>query len=132
MGSVGCRGATLSFRSDPRALLRGPGYAIVPVSDHLAASLTIALKAFEGQLSSWGRHPPPEGYTGFTAFPRKSRLEFRPGHAGLGNLGVLQQMASQVCVVEACCLLPVELANPSLPKITAGGLRSLTVGSANI
>ena len=108
MDSAGCRSATLSFRSDARALLRGPGYTIVPLSDHLAASLTIALKAFEGQFSSWGRHPPPEGYTGFTAFLRKSRLEFRPGHAGLGNLGVLQQMASQVCVVEACCLLPAE------------------------
>lgn len=115
--------ATSSLRSEARALLRGPGYAIVPLSDDLASSLTTALKAFEGQLSSWGRHPPPEGYTGFTAFPRKRRVEFRPGHAGLGNLGVLQQMACQVCVVEAFCLLPFELANLFLlPKITAGGL----------
>ena len=104
MHSVGCKGASLSSaRSEAQALLQDPGYAVVPLSDQVAASLTIALKAFDGQLGSWGQHPPPAGYTGFTAFPRKSRLEFRPGHAGLGNLGVLQKMALQVCVVGTCC-----------------------------
>lgn len=115
MDSDGCRGAMLSCRSDARYFLK-EGYAIVPLSDHLAASLTIALKAFEGQLGSWGRHPSPQGYTGFTAFPRKSRLEFRPGHAGLGNVGVLQQMALQVSLVGTRCLVPVKLTKLSLPN----------------
>ena len=77
-------------------LRQDPGYAIVPLSDHLAASLDISLKAFQGQLHSWSQDPPLGQYSGFRSFPRKHRLEFCPGHASLGNLGVLQQMADQV------------------------------------
>ena len=83
-------------RSHAQLLRQDPGYAIVPLNNHMAANLDIALKAFQGQLYSWSQDPPLGQYTGFRSFPRKHRLEFRPGHASLGNLGMLQEMAIQV------------------------------------
>ena len=83
--------------SQAHALRLDPGYAVVPLRDHLNAILATALKAFQGQLYFWAQDPPLGDYKGFKSFPRKHRLEFCPGHASLGDLGVLQQLAVEVC-----------------------------------
>ena len=101
---------TSPTRSHAQALRQDPGYAIVALGDHVAASLDIALKAFQGQLYSWSQDPPLGQYKGFKTFPRKHRLEFCPGHANLGDLGVLQQMAVEVRWAGSCCLCFVDLA----------------------
>ena len=82
--------------SHVQALLHTPGVAVVPLPDLAKASLSVASKAFEGQLQSWSKQPPEDGYCGFDRFPQKSRMQFRPGHANLGDIGVLQQLAAEV------------------------------------
>ena len=94
--------AALPDRSVAQAFLQDPGYAVVPLSAHVTATLTTALKAFHGQLNSWGQHP-PQGVAGFKSFPLKNRLEYRPGHPSFGDIGVLQQMAVEVCCANNCC-----------------------------
>lgn len=97
-GSKSVRGRTAAIlpdRSVAKAFLQDPGCAVVPLSAHVTATLTTALKAFHGQLNSWGQIP-PQGVAGFKAFPLKDRLDFRPGHPLLGDIGVLQQMAIEV------------------------------------
>ena len=97
MRGAGRRNATTSpARSQAQALRQEPGYAVVPLSSPVNATLVTALKAFQGQLHCWSQDPPLGDYRGFQSFPRKHRLEFCPGHAGLENLGVLQQMAIEV------------------------------------
>ncbi|DBB06910.1 TPA: hypothetical protein ACH3X3_009566 [Trebouxia sp. C0006] len=91
----GRNAAALPDRSVAQAFLQDPGYAVVPLSAHVTATLTTALKAFHGQLNSWGQHP-PQGVAGFKSFPLKNRLEYRPGHPSFGDIGVLQQMAVEV------------------------------------
>ena len=80
-----------------KALRTGPGYAIVPLLGPSAGTLTTALQAFTGQLQYWSKHPPTGSFTGFTSFPGKNRIEFRAGHATLGDIGILQQVSLQVC-----------------------------------
>lgn len=93
----GRRNSTTSpARSHAQALRQDPGYAVVPLSSPVNATLVTALKGFQGQLYSWSQDPPLGDYKGFKSFPRKHRLEFCPGHASLGNVGLLQQMAVEV------------------------------------
>ena len=80
------------------SLLHSPGTAVIPLPGHAKASFTTALKAFEGQLKSWTKLNPAEPYTGFETLPQKSRMQFRPGDANLGDIGVLQEMALEVVV----------------------------------
>ena len=82
--------------SHVQALLHSPGAAVVPVPELAKASLATALKAFEGQLQSWSKQPPAASYRKFEIFPHKIRMQFRPGDANLGDIGVLQQLALEV------------------------------------
>ena len=59
-------------------------------------SLTVAAKAFEGQLQACSHQPAPERLAGYTVSPTSQRLEYCPGHAILGSLGFLQQLADAV------------------------------------
>ena len=63
-----------------------------------AATLVLAVKAFQGQLEVC-RKQPHNGLAGYRSFPQKQRLEYRIGDAALGNLGVLDYLANTVPVL---------------------------------
>lgn len=80
-----------------RAALHETGITTFNLPASILPSLTVAAKAFEGQLQACSHQPAPERLAGYTVFPTSQRLEYCPGHATLGNVGVLQQLADVVC-----------------------------------
>ena len=71
---------------------------ILPSSS--AATLVLAVKAFQGQLEVCSKQPHSD-MAGYTSFPKKQRLEYRTGDAALGDLGVLSHLAKTVPVFAA-------------------------------
>ena len=79
------------------AQLRHQGFTVIPISAALqTATLTVAAKAFQGQLEVCSKQPPEGRLAGFRSFPQKQRLDYRPGDAVLGNVGVVQHLAVTV------------------------------------
>lgn len=66
---------------------------ILPASS--AATLLLAVKAFQGQLEVCSKQPHSD-LAGYRSFPQKQRLEYRMGDAVLGDLGVLNHLANTV------------------------------------
>jgi len=60
-----------------------------------AATLVLAVKAFQGQLEVCSQQPRSD-LAGYRPFPQKQRLEYRTGDAALGDLGVLNHLANTV------------------------------------
>lgn len=73
--------------------LRQDGFTVLDVPVSTAATLTIAGKALQGQLEVCSKQPARSTYTSLQG---KQRLEYQPGDAVLGDLGVLQQLAITV------------------------------------
>ena len=63
-----------------------------------AATLVLAVKAFQGQLEVCSKQPHSD-LAGYRSFPQKQRLEHRTGDAALGDLGVLNHLANTVPVL---------------------------------
>ncbi|KAL0027691.1 hypothetical protein WJX79_009241 [Trebouxia sp. C0005] len=59
-------------------------------------TLTVAGKALQGQLDVCSKQPAHSTYAGYTSLQGKQRLEYQPGDAVLGDLGVLQQLVTTV------------------------------------
>jgi hypothetical protein len=76
--------------------LRQEGSTVLNVPVSTAATLTIAGKALQGQLEVCSKQPAHSTYAGYTSLQGKQRLEYRPGNAVLGDLGVLQDLATTV------------------------------------
>ena len=76
--------------------LRQEGLTVLNAPVSTAATLTIAGKALQGQLEVCSKQPAHSRYAGYTSLQGKQRLEYRPGDAVLGDLGVLQQLATTV------------------------------------
>ena len=69
---------------------------ILPSSS--AATLELAVKAFQGQLEVCSKQPHSD-LADYRSFPQKQRLEYRTGDAALGGLCVLNHLASTVPVL---------------------------------
>jgi len=76
-----------------------------------AATLTIAGKALQGQLEVCSKQPAHSTYAGYTSLQGKQRLEYRPGDAVLGDLGVLQQLATTVRLLSCTAMLSYSIAH---------------------
>ena len=79
--------------SDPQLdQLRQIGCTKNAISAVAAATLYVAAKAFRGQLEVFSKQLPDDRYIGFHTSPGVQRLEYRPGHEALGDLGILQHL----------------------------------------
>ena len=76
--------------------LRQNGFVRASVADHTAETLAVAVKAFQAQLEVCSKQAPQQRHAGFTQHARKQRLEFRAGDGALGQLGLLQSIATTV------------------------------------
>ena len=76
--------------------LRLQGFTVLPVSAATNSALTIAAKAFQGQLEVCGQQPSESRYAGYQWFSQKHRLQFRTGDSDLENVGILQHLAVKV------------------------------------
>ena len=76
--------------------LRQQGFVQVPIPDNTAGTLAIAVKAFQAQLEVLNKQLPLNRHAGFKQLARKQRLEFRAGDSALGQLGLLQSLATTV------------------------------------
>ena len=88
----------IKYISPPtRAALCETGFITFKLPASFLPTLTVAAKAFEGQVQACSHQPAPERLAGYTVFPTSQRLEYCPGHATLGSVGPLQQLADVVC-----------------------------------
>ena len=76
--------------------LRQIGFTKTAISAVAAATLHVAAKAFRGQLEVFSKQLPNGRYIGYHTSPGVQRLEYRPGHEALGDLGILQHLAVTV------------------------------------
>lgn len=76
--------------------LRQIGFTKTAISAVAAATCNVAAKAFTGQLEALSKQLPDGRYLGYHASPGVQRLEYRPGHEALGNLGILQHLVVTV------------------------------------
>jgi len=76
--------------------LRQIGFTKIAISAVAAATLHVAAKAFRGQLEVFSKQVPDARYIGYHTSPGVQRLEYRPGHEALGDLGILQHLAVTV------------------------------------
>ena len=67
-----------------------------PVADHTNETLVVAAKVFQAQLAVFSKQPLQHRHAGFKQLARKQRLEFRAGDSALGQLGLLQGIATTV------------------------------------
>ena len=73
-----------------------PNFVQVPVADEIDDTLAVAVKAFQAQLEVFSKQSPRHTHVGFKQLARKRRLEFRVGDEALGQLGLLQGVATTV------------------------------------
>ena len=76
--------------------LQRHGYVQFTIPDNTVGTLSIAVGAFQAQLEVVNKQPPQNRHVGFQQLARKQRLEFRAGHSALGQLGLLQGLATTV------------------------------------
>ncbi|KAL0046452.1 hypothetical protein WJX82_000928 [Trebouxia sp. C0006] len=89
--------------SDPQLdQLRQIGCTKNAISAVAAATLYVAAKAFRGQLEVFSKQLPDDRYIGFHTSPGVQRLEYRPGHEALGDLGILQHLIVTSTMPSSC------------------------------
>ena len=88
--------------------IRQEGFTVLNVPVSTAATLSIAGKALQGQLEVCGKQP---AHSTYTSLQGKQRLEYRPGDAVLGDLGVLQQLATTVRLLSCTAMLSYSIAH---------------------
>ena len=72
------------------------GYVPAPISHNIAGTFAIAVKAFQAQLEVLNKQQPQNRHAGYKQLGGKQRLEFRAGDSALGQLGMLQEVATTV------------------------------------
>lgn len=76
--------------------LRQHGYVQAPILDKTTGPLSIAVTAFQAQLKDLSKQPAQDRHAGFQQLGKRQRLEFRAGDSALGQLGLLQSLATTV------------------------------------
>ena len=82
--------------SPTHSFLRQHGYVKASISDSFAETLSIVVKVFQAQLEVLSKQQPQNRHAGYKHLGRKQRLEFRSGDSALGQLGMLQAVATTV------------------------------------
>ena len=82
--------------SPTHLFLRQHGFVQASISDKTAGALAIAVKAFQAQLEVLDKQQPQNRHAGYKQLGRKQRLEFCSGDSALGQLGMLQGVATTV------------------------------------
>ncbi len=96
--------------------LRQIGFTKNAISAVAAATLHVAAKAFRGQLEVLSKQLPDDRYIGYHTSPGVQRLEYRPGHEALGDLGILQHL---VVTVHEPCVMHCNCSTTACPEITS-------------
>jgi hypothetical protein len=115
--------------------LRQIGCTKTAISAVAAATLHVAAKAFRGQLEVFSKQLPDGRYVGFHTSPGVQRLEYRPGHEALGDLGILQHLVVTVhepCVMHCNCATSACSNSHQLTVLSCIYSHSCLLGSANL
>ena len=122
--------------SDPQLdQLRQIGCTKNAISAVAAATLYVAAKAFRGQLEVFSKQLPDGRYIGFHTSPGVQRLEYRPGHEALGDLGILQHL---IVTVREPSVMHCNCSTTGCPEITSSqaclvfASQRCLLGSANL
>ncbi len=100
--------------------LRQEGFTMLNVPVSTAATLTIAGRALQGQLEVYSKQPAHSTHAGYTCLQGKQPLEYRPGNAVLGDLGVLQDLATTVRLLSCTAVQSYSIAHASLMYLGNG------------
>ena len=96
-----------SLCSPTHLFLRQNGFVQAPISDNTAGALAVAVKAFQAQLEVLDKQQPQHRHAGYKQLGTKQRLEFCSGDSTLGQLGMLQGVATTVrdlpCFLTCSC-----------------------------
>lgn len=76
--------------------LQHHGYVQSSIPDNTADTLSVAVAVFQAQLQVYHKQPPEDRRAGSQQLARKQRLEFCAEHSALGQLGLLQGLATTV------------------------------------
>ena len=115
--------------------LRQIGFTKTAISAVAAATLHVAAKAFRGQLEVFSKQLPNGRYLGYHTSPGVQRLEYRPGHEALGDLGILQHLVVTVhepCVMHCNCSTSACSGITSSQSCLVFASQSCLLGSANL